>query len=236
MFDDTARYYDFIYGSKDYAREAARVREIALARYPNASSLLDVACGTGAHLRHWVDAGMRCEGLDITPGLIDIARERLPDTPLHIGDMLTFALGRTYDVVTCLFSAIGAMRTQPDLDRAVATMAAHVGPGGVLIVEPWLTPDNYREGHVFADVYQRDDRPDLKIARAGTSLREGTIAVIDLHHLIVTPAGVEHALEPLRLGLFTHDQMRAAFAATGLAIEHDEEGLIGRGLWIGTRA
>lgn len=37
------------------------------------------------------------------------------------------------------------------------------------------------------------------------------------------------------LGLFTVEEMREALEAAGLDVEHDPDGLIGRGLWIGTR-
>ena len=49
-------------------------------------------------------------------------------------------------MVTCLFSAVGYMTTEADLDAAVANMAQHVRPGGVLLVEGWITPDAFLPG------------------------------------------------------------------------------------------
>jgi len=46
------------------------------------------------------------EGLDISQELLTIAGQRNPGVPLHLGDMTNFDLGRAFDVVTCLFSAI----------------------------------------------------------------------------------------------------------------------------------
>ena len=57
---------------------------------------------------------------------------------LEVADMTSFDLGRRFDVVTCLFSSIGYVGTAERLDQAIATMAAHLEPGGTLIVEPWL--------------------------------------------------------------------------------------------------
>ena len=54
--------------------------------------------------------------------------------------MTAFDLGCRFDVVTCLFSSIGYVGTVERLDQAIATMAAHLEPGGTLIVEPWLSP------------------------------------------------------------------------------------------------
>jgi ubiquinone/menaquinone biosynthesis C-methylase UbiE len=86
MFARSARIYDAVYSWKDYPREAERVHELVQARKPGAQTLLDVACGTGVHLaelRRWY----RCEGLDLEDELLAVARERLPDVPLHQGDM-----------------------------------------------------------------------------------------------------------------------------------------------------
>ena len=43
---------------------------------------------------------------------------------------------------------------------------------------------------------------------------------------------VEHFVEHHELALFTREEHLAAFRAAGLQVEHDEEGLIGRGLYI----
>ena len=56
--------------------------------------------------------------------------------PLHHGDMRTFDLGRSFDVVTCLCSSIGQVRNLDGLAAAAGRLAAHVAGGGVLIVEP----------------------------------------------------------------------------------------------------
>nr|MBA2332225.1 SAM-dependent methyltransferase [Actinomycetota bacterium] len=53
--------------------------------------------------------------------------------------------------------------------------------------------------------------------------------------LVVTREGVEHFTEHHEASLFTRAQMREAFEAAALTVELDEDGLIGRGLYIGTR-
>ena len=130
---------------KDYAGEAARLTELIRARNPSARTLLDVACGTGKHLEA-LRSEFEVEGVDIDEGLLAIARGRLGSVPLHTADMRDFDLGRRFDAVTCLFSAIGHVADGDELDAAVASMARHLEPGGVLIVEPWLEPDVWEIG------------------------------------------------------------------------------------------
>jgi SAM-dependent methyltransferase len=229
VFRQSARIYDAVYSWKDYADESARVHELVQARKPGAATLLDVACGTGAHLaelRLWY----RCEGLDLDPELLAVARERLPDVPLHEGDMRDFDLGRRFDAVTCLFSSIGYLMTVEALETAVAAMARHLEPGGVLVVEPWLSPEAVTTPHVGAVFV---DEPELKIARVNNIEVDGRRSSFDFHYLVGTPQGVEHFVERHELALFTREEHLAAFRAAGLQVEHDEEGLMGRGLYIG---
>jgi SAM-dependent methyltransferase len=201
-------------------------------RNPRARTLLDVACGSGRHLE-CLCRRYRVEGVDLSEGLLAIARARLPGVPLHRADMTDFELGRRFDAVTCLFSAIGYVVSEERLRRALATMARHLEPGGVLIVEPWFAPGVFEAGGPHAVFV---DEPGLKLARIGLNEVDGTLSTLDFHYLVGTPEGVEAFAERHELGLFTHEQYVEAFAATGLQAEHDSDGLSGRGLYVAVRA
>lgn len=232
MFTKTARFYDKVYASKDYAGEVERI--VATVRQNLRSGghrLLDVACGTGKHVEY-LKAHFEVEGLDINEELLDIARQRNPGVVFHLRDMLDFDLGCRFDVVTCLFSSIGYAKTLENVQRAAACIARHLVDGGVLIVEPWFTPDDWHTPSVHAAYI---DEPDLKIARVNTSFQEGRLSYFDLHYLIGTPEGTEHFVERHELGLFETDEMQAALESAGLDVTYDPEGLTGRGLFVGLK-
>jgi SAM-dependent methyltransferase len=233
MFEKTARFYDAIYSWKDYAAEARQLKTLLVERQQTMAprTLLDVACGTGAHVPY-LRGDFAYEGLDLDAQMLALAHERFPDIPFHHGDMRDFELGRQFDVVTCLFSSIAYVKTADKLEQATATMARHVRRGGVLVIEPFVAPQEWEAGRPTATFV---DQPDLKIARMSVSAREGDIAILDFHYLVAAPAGVEHLTERHELGLFTDAEYRRAFAATGLDVTHDADGLMGRGLYIGTR-
>ena len=231
MFERSAELYDLVYGFKDYPGEARRVDELIRERRPEARSLLDVACGTGKHLALFADRYPDVAGVDLDEGLLAVAKERLPGVPLHLGDMTSFDLGRRFDAVTCLFSAIGYVGTEEKLRAAIAAMAGHLEPGGVLIVEPWLEPQDWKSDHLHLLTV---DEPDVKIARASVHVdADPAVSIVDFHYLVVTRAGVQHFTERHEVALFTREQYTEAFVAAGLAVERDEEGLIGRGLYLG---
>lgn len=231
-YAESAELYDALYRWKDYAGEVERLRAlIAVHTQRPVETLLDVACGTGAHLVH-LTPHYACEGLDLSAELLDAARAKLPHLRLHQADMRTFDLGRTFDVVTCLFSAIGYVQTVEGLRQAIASMARHVAPGGVLVVEPWFLPGEFKPGHM--SMLTVDD-PERKIVRANTSQVDGNLSVLDFHYLVVMPQGVEHFTEKHLLGMFSDSEYRAVLHDAGLSVTRDEHGLDGRGLYIGLK-
>ena len=233
MFSHSAKYYDVIYAAKgkDYDQETQRLLSLIHQhkRSPG-NTLLDVACGTGGHLLH-LQQTFQTEGLDLDPELLDLARQKAPTITYHQADMINFALGRQFDVIVCLFSAIGYVKTLDRLHMTIETMHRHTAPGGLIIVEPWLKPNDYSADKVHATFV---DKPNLKIARMNVGeISDGNISVLNFHYLVATPEGVEHFTERHELGLFTHGEYLSAFERCGMETLYDEVGLEGRGLYIG---
>jgi SAM-dependent methyltransferase len=239
IFSRSQRYYDAIYSGKDYAQEAAYVKQlIARHKRSDGNALLDVACGTGGHVPYLRD-DFAYEGLDLDPEMLALARQRFPDITFHQGDMTDFALGRQFDVVTCLFGSIANVKTGQRLRQAITTLAGHLRPGGVLLVGRFLSPQEWIPGYPHALFV---DQPDLKLARlcvskvAGAEVKGGNVAILDFHYLVATPEGIEYFTEHHELGLFTEDEYLAAFQQAGLVALHDREWMGGRGMYIGVRA
>lgn len=230
MFTKSARFYDRLYAFKDYGAAAERLRGVVRARRPGARSILDVACGTGRQLEALAGDFAAMEGLDLDPNLLAIARGRLPGVPLHEGDMTTFDLDRRFDVVTCLFSSIAYVRTADRMRDAIARMAAHLEPGGVLLVEPWFSVESYWTGTITAN---HVDDPDLKISWMYVSERREHLSVLDIHYMVGTPDGIETFSEVHEMGLFAPEEYAAAMRDVGLRHEYDERGFFGRGLHLG---
>lgn len=235
MFRSTAHVYDLVYElvGKDYGAESAALADLVRERNPDAQTLLDVACGTGGHLVHLRDR-FAVAGVDLDPGMLDVARRKLPGIDLVEGDMRTVDLGRRFDAVVCLFSSIGYLRDLAELDAAVANMAAYLAPGGVLVIDGWIRPDAWREDlsvHALSGV-----RDGTAVARVGRSTRDGRRTVLDLHHLVATEDEVQHLVDRHELTLFDTEEYLGAFERAGLSVELVEAPHAERDRFVGLRA
>lgn len=229
-----APFYDAIYSAKgkNYASEAEYVHQlIKKLKKSQGNRLLETACGTGSHTRYLLDH-FEVVGLDKDREMLAIARQRHPGTRFYEGDMVDFQLDSRFDAVICLFSSIGYVRKLEQFRQAIRTMSGHLLPGGILAVEPWLRPDEFHPGKVFATFV---DQPDLKVARMNVNaLREG-MSILDFHYLVGTPEGIKQFTEHHELGLFTHEEHLAALRDSGLQTSFDPPGVVGRGLYLGIK-
>ena len=234
MFSKSADIYDAIYLSlgKDYAAESKKIHGL-IRRYKRTkgSLLLDVACGTGLHIEY-LRRRYQVEGLDLDPGMLKAARRKFPGVAFHHANMLDFKMRRKFDVITCLFSSIGYVKTVARLNQAIANMSRHLQPGGVLIVEPWFAPEEWETDGPHATFV---DQPDLKIVRMNVSGLAGRISILNFHYMVGTTKGIETFYERHELGLFTRQEYLNAFRSAGMDVHHDPKGIYGRGLYIGTK-
>ena len=97
------------------------------------ASVLDAGCGMGRVSIELTNRGIATVGIDLDPDLLGRARELAPALEWHLGDLATFDLERTFDVVVAAGNVIGFVAAE-DREAAVRGCANHVGPGGRLIV------------------------------------------------------------------------------------------------------
>lgn len=234
LYRQGAKYYDLVYSSKDYGKEAAKLVKL-IKKYKKSSGkeLLDVACGTGKHLEYLV-GDFSCVGADLNDEVLNIARKRLPKIEFHVVDMVDFNLDRQFDVITCLFSAIGYTKTYENLEKTWGNFAKHLKSGGVVIVEPWLTKEMYKLGIPHMATYEDEN---LKIARLNVSQAEGDISILDFHFLVAEEGKeVRYFKDHHELGMFDIERTLVIAKKAGFDIKFTKQSLSpGRGLFIGVK-
>ncbi|MDM7930566.1 magnesium protoporphyrin IX methyltransferase [Tabrizicola sp.] len=126
-----------------------RMRALMLSRLPEdlrGARVLDAGCGTGAMTEELALRGASVMAADISPKLVEIARDRLPATlrpqvSFHAGDMTDPALGR-FDFVLAMDSLIyyGAddiARTLHALGKRSGAVVFTVAPRTTLLMAMW---------------------------------------------------------------------------------------------------
>ena len=93
-------------------------------------AVLEVGCGTGLILRRLADVAHRATGIDLSEGMLEVARARGLD--VHQGDACELPFEDSSFDVTCSFKVLAHV---PDRARALSEMARVTRPGGVIIAE-----------------------------------------------------------------------------------------------------
>jgi ubiquinone/menaquinone biosynthesis C-methylase UbiE len=181
IFKSLAKHYDLLYSWKDYKKEVEILRGLIRTHKTSpGNDLLEFACGTGKHAELLQDE-FSILAADLNEEMLRIARRRCKRVSFMRADMVSFEFGRQFDVMLCLFSSIGYVRTRARLKKTLANFARHLKVGGVVIIEPWWSKANYRVGAVTMTTVGNDD---VKIARQSVSKVRGNVSIMDMHYLI----------------------------------------------------
>lgn len=143
--DDTRAYYDEF--SKSYEKHRrpndpggyhALLDDLEIelvARYGTGKDVLECGCGTGLILERVKEFARRAAGIDLSPGMLSLAKARGLDVREGSVTALPFE-DASFDV-TCSFKVLAHV---PDIGKALSEMARVTRPGGVVVAEfynPW---------------------------------------------------------------------------------------------------
>jgi SAM-dependent methyltransferase len=103
-------------------------------------SVLDLACGTGTVSRLLAPRGYSATGVDLSEGMLDVARRRAGESGLpivfHRQDAAELDLSEArFDAVICLFDSLNYILEPERLQAAFARVCAHLHPGGTFIFD-----------------------------------------------------------------------------------------------------
>jgi SAM-dependent methyltransferase len=218
MYTDLAPWFHLLTHPSDYWEEAAFVTRVADEVVEGqAATLLELGSGGGNNASH-LKARFACTLTDLSPEMLALSEELNPECEHIEGDMRTLRLGRTFDVVF-IHDAVSYLTTEDDLRAAIETAAAHVRPGGVVILTPDATTEIFQPrtdhgGHDGADGRSLRYLEWTHPARPGTST-----------YVVDYAIAIEGPEQPLRvvhdrhtLGLFPAATWRRLLEEAGLEV------------------
>lgn len=178
-----ARNYDGLYAVvRDPSGDADFYR--ALAR-ESGGPVLELGCGTGRVLLPIARDGIPCVGVDASPEMLRIFRDKAPPPNLTLveGRMQTFDLGeQRFRLITCPFRAFSHLLDVADQLAALARIRHHLAPGGAFALDVF-DPKLDRlaapfEAESLAATFQHEGH---EIRRWDSSTRDHTRQVLTVH-------------------------------------------------------
>ena len=199
LYKKFAGYYDKIYEKLDHEKESEFVKwAVNKHNGSDGNLLLDIACGTGRH-GYFLKDDFKILGVDINEEMLKIAREKVHDVEFITGDMKKLNLGRKFDAVICMYSAISYNITFEELKLTLKNFYDHLNDKGVLIFDMGINKENWAEGNVSVDTVVDGN---LKIARISKAYLENGILNSNFVFLIKDNGKIDFDIDEHKLGVF----------------------------------
>ena len=96
---------------------------------------LDLACGTGILCQILHNQGIRTRGMDLSSGMIEIARSANRDIAYDVADMVTYRPEETFDLVTCTGDAFNHIASLADLQTIFQNIHGYLAQDGWLVFD-----------------------------------------------------------------------------------------------------
>lgn len=227
-FADYSRYYDLLYRDKNYRAEAEYVARMLKVDDDRPRALLDVGCGTGAHLREFAALGWEAAGVDISPQMIAIARERSVgsgEIDYQIGAAADFHFPRTFNAVVSLFHVVSYQADGDDAFRMFRNVRRHLLPGGFFIFDFWHGPGVWCAPPSVRVRRAEDDR--VQVTRIAEPQHWPERCRVDVRYELLVEerasGRVERTVETHCLRYFFLPELRFLLAQAGFEIERAVE-------------
>ena len=131
LYTDLSGYYDLMCADIDYQAQSNSIRRLHQIFGNDGKSHLDLACGTGPHMRYFIDFGYQSNGLDINQPMLDIAKTRCPEALFSVQDMSEFSVTEPVDLITCFLYSIHYNAGLDKLKECIASVYAALKTDGI---------------------------------------------------------------------------------------------------------
>lgn len=144
VFKDYAYYYNAFYQDKDYKTEALQVDSLLKKYGKDVSRVINYGCGTGRHDLELAKMGYGCTGIDMSPLMIEIAKENAKKEQMNIdfsvADIRSYRPQGKYDAVISLFHVMSYQNSNQDILAAFCAAREALAQGGIFLFDVWYGP------------------------------------------------------------------------------------------------
>ncbi len=160
-----------------------------LAQQARGGPALELAIGTGRIALPLAAQGIRVDGVDIAPAMVAELRTQAGGEALAItlGDFADVAVDGTYALIYIVWNTFFNLLTQDDQVRCFANVAAHLGEGGVFVIETYSPAFLYR---LQNNQYVEAEGIEVDAVRLDVLRHDPVTQVIEESHVTLSPAGM----------------------------------------------
>lgn len=217
LYADLAPWFHLITPPSEYDEEADHVaRLLVAARGEAPRTMLELGSGGGNLASHLAVPELTLS--DISPDMLAISHPLNPGREHLQGDMRTLRVGRRFDAVL-VHDAIDYMLTEDDLAAALATVAAHLAPGGAAVLLPDVIAETFAPGTSMGGEDDGQGRGARYVEWMHEPPPGSTTYISDFVFLLREPGGptrVEH--DPHTLGIFPRTTWERLIGGAGLEL------------------
>lgn len=131
LYTDLSGFYDLMCCDINYPAQSNTVQRLHQLLGNGGKTHLDLACGTGPHIRHFIDYGYQSSGLDLNQPMLDLAKARCPQAHFMLQNMCSFTLDQPVDLITCFLYSIHYSANIAQLNQCLASVYAALNVGGM---------------------------------------------------------------------------------------------------------
>jgi SAM-dependent methyltransferase len=187
-----SEYYDLFYAEKDYAAEAAFVRDIIQRHKPGARSLLDLGCGSARHAVEFARAGLAVTGVERSADMLAHAKDRIgrlsPDLHSQLtlveGDATNYTPITKYDAVVSLFHVVSYQTSNDALAGIFRCARLALSAGGLFVFDFWYGPAVLTKQPTVR--VSRVAAPNLRLTRIAEPEHEFNRNIVNIKYTIIT--------------------------------------------------
>lgn len=132
MYSVYSKYYDEIETTSQEVVDF--IISVAQKHFPQAKSILEIGCGTGNNLISLKEK-FEVSGLDLSAEMLTLAKQKLSDTKLYIGDMSNFNIDQKFDLIISMYDSINHLENIDAWKDCFSSVTKHLNKSGLFIFD-----------------------------------------------------------------------------------------------------
>ncbi len=221
MYSDLVWTWPIISPKEDYIPEADEFYK-AVKKHSKipAKTLLHLGCG-GGHLDYTFKKYYQVTSVDISKGMLGLAKKLNPEVKYLTSDMRDVRLKNKFDVVI-IADSISYMLNEKDLLKAFTTAYNHLNPGGVFVTYAEETKERFKHNSVYTTIHKQKDTEIILIENLYDENQRDTVFESVFVYFIRKKGRLSIETDCHRLGLFKLNTWRRLLKKAGFRIVEKE--------------